>query len=109
MNSKIRFKLPKQRILKKRIEINRVFSEGVRVRTKIFDIIFRPDDTRKVAFIITRRVGNAVKRNRMKRLLREAYRLNQEHFKGKHTVFYIKRFDDCFSEINKQLNRVLEK
>ena len=66
----------KERI-KKSSDIQRLFKKGKRVHTagaKLF-FLFTGADANRIAFALPRGFGNAVQRNRSKRLSREAYRL----------------------------------
>lgn len=42
----------------------------------------------------------------MKRLVREAYRLNRQNFAGKEIIFYIRQYLDDFQGIVEQINSV---
>jgi len=79
-----RFGLSKNERIKKKNEISRVFNSGKRIYTnsrKLKAIFcFGEDDsgTIKIVPAVHKKAGNAVWRNRVKRLLRESYRLNKK-------------------------------
>lgn len=71
---------------KQRLKTQRDFAQvrehGVKVHGGAFILVFWAKEggpmLRRIGVIASRRVGNAVKRNRAKRLFREIFRLNQE-------------------------------
>ena len=67
---------PKEHRLLKRSDYDIVFSEGVRVHTDRFVFIFRRkiEDGSRLGLVVSKKVGNAVARNRVKRKLRETFR-----------------------------------
>jgi len=67
------------------VNLNR---SGKRRHTGHFIIITKENGLgiERLGVAVGKRAGNAVKRNRIKRLLREYYRLNKEHFPRGHDV-----------------------
>lgn len=70
-------KFPKAWRLRKRRDFLLVQSARIRIKTPYFVLIFRPIDrgTCRAGFTVTKKLGNAVARNRIKRRLRAAVRL----------------------------------
>jgi len=66
---------PRQR-LRTRAEFDRVFRRGQRLDGRLFTLVAAPNrgETDRLGLAVARRVGPAVRRNRAKRLLREAFR-----------------------------------
>lgn len=76
------FSLPRAKILRGRKNFQRLFeSDAKTIRNSYINVRFRiypneePDCL--MGFIVKKKLGNAVKRNRVRRLMKEAYRLNQ--------------------------------
>ena len=80
-----RFGLSKRERIKSKKEFDLVYTAGEHLispsqKLKALYIIDRNSDNAgvKTAFAVSRKAGNAVWRNRVKRLLRDAFRLNKE-------------------------------
>tara|TARA_R110000868_G_scaffold259361_15_gene517527 strand:+ start:15822 stop:16256 length:435 start_codon:yes stop_codon:yes gene_type:complete len=87
-----RFTLPKSQILRGRRNFQQLFSSSRFINTPTITLRFAPntssDEGFQIGFISPKKIGNAVQRNRSKRLMREAYRLH------KHLLFeYLSDFD----------------
>ena len=63
------------RSLSHRTDIHRVYEQGVKQVGRLLVVYLLPADSNARAVVASRKVGNAVRRNRAKRLLREAQRL----------------------------------
>lgn len=66
---------PRQR-LRTSAEFDRVFRRGVRLDGALFLLVAAPNDREhdRLGLAVSRRVGGAVTRNRVRRLLRESFR-----------------------------------
>lgn len=77
------YKLSKKIILRKNKNFQSLYFSGKSYANKYIVIYLLPtkEKSPKVGFAAGKRLGNAVVRNRVKRLLRETYRLNQQHIR----------------------------
>ncbi|MFW5924755.1 MAG: ribonuclease P protein component [Myxococcota bacterium] len=86
---------PKSLRLRRRGEFRRVQSRGRRIHTPHFLIILhpRPDGGQKLGITVTKKVGTAVQRNRVKRLVREVFRHHRRRFPADAEVVVIAKRD----------------
>jgi len=82
--------LPKNEIIKKNIEFKTILTRGRQWEGKYIKIFILEAKETKVGFLVPKKVGNAVIRNRIKRLMRETYRKNRQNIKNLHVVLYAK-------------------
>ena len=70
---------PRQERIGRKRDFDRVFREGCVIRAPEMTVRAAPNDIGhpRLGLSVGRRLGGAVRRNRIKRLLREAYRLNR--------------------------------
>jgi ribonuclease P protein component len=74
--------LPKTWRLRTKRDFDRVFAAKIAAADDLLIVFVLPNDleTSRLGLSVSRKVGNAVVRNRWKRLIREAFRKNRESF-----------------------------
>lgn len=95
-----------------RAEFKKVFSEGKRCSNGILTVYFLKHETRKAGFVVRRAVRPVVRRNRLKRLLREIYRRNKANVPEDLAVVVIageKASGLSFGELEKSFLKLLKR
>ncbi len=94
-------------------EFQSVYRNGQKVVSRYFILFFLKSDReksrRRLGLTITRSVGNAVERNRIKRQIREFFRKNKKNFPNGDCVFKarIKAGSAKNTELREDIERVL--
>lgn len=114
-----RFTLPKSQILRGRRNFQRLFSSSETISSTTVNLRFATypstDEGQKFGFIAPKRIGNAVKRNQCKRLMREAFRLNKHdlidtltrHNVSLHAAFIAKHANTDFTGVQNDVVTLL--
>ncbi len=116
------FSLPRAKILRGRKNFQRLFERDAEIiRNRYIDLRYKifqdPERGCLMGFIAKKNLGKAHKRNRIKRQLKEAYRLNQHMLTdsahnlhiGFHGALMAKTIDADFTSIEKNVKELLEK
>jgi ribonuclease P protein component len=107
------FSFPKHFHLRRPVEFNRVYDGGIKKHSRGF-VVFRLPNTLehpRLGLSVSRKFGNAVRRNRIKRRVREAFRLGWQDWrlKGVDLIVIPKRGADDFrsGDVTKDMSKVL--
>lgn len=89
----MQFSLPKSLIIKKNSDFQKIYRQAQSTADRHLVLYYtnKLTLTGQVAFAAGKKLGNAVVRNRCKRLLREAYRHEQHHLNTDYVLLLVAR------------------
>lgn len=84
--------------LKKNVDFQRLFKKGKKVYSKYLTLIYVPHRDKTVMGIaLSKKHGKAVKRNRIKRLIRAAFSYNLDKLCGTYSIVILPRICEEYS------------
>ena len=106
----VRNKLPRTSCLKTNADIERLLKSGKKFSGDCFLLFWGLADSFKYGTLVSKKLGSAVERNRIKRLFREAVRLNKHMLTNKVHIAVLPRqkTEFRFDGINAEINRIFE-
>lgn len=105
----------KEQRIKKNDEFSKVFKHGKSVANRqfvLYTLRKEGQDALRIGLSVSKKVGNAVTRNQIKRYIREVFRLNEESLAANVDYVVIARNPAAemkFAEIEKSLFHILKK
>ncbi len=105
---------PKSNRVTARKEYQAIYQTGSKVVHRCLVLYFKPNqlDRVRLGISVSKRIGNAVVRNRIKRLFREAFRLNRHRYRPGYDLVCIARkpilklnSDQLVEQLDKALNK----
>ena len=104
----------KKEILRKKDDFSAIYKYGKSIPERYIVLFYRENGLsyNRTAFLASKKVGNSVRRNRAKRLMKESYRLSDKKIKEGYDIVFIarntindKKFDDVSNSLTKALKR----
>ena len=83
--------------LKKEKDFNLVFNKGKRLFSSCMTVVYFPSKGLKAGFAVSKKHGGRVKRNRIKRLLRESFRRFMPEFRQNFFFVFIPKVKDEYT------------
>jgi ribonuclease P protein component len=80
--------------LKKRSDFQKLFSKGKRAFSPTLTMVYFTAKEMRMGISVGKRHGKSVTRNRIKRLLREAFRAERVNMKGNYSIVLIPKVRD---------------
>jgi len=100
--------------IKKNDEFRQVYSKGKSMANKLLIIYISENNLNdvRVGFTVSKKVGNSVVRSRVKRLMKESFRLNIEKIKKGYDIIFVARTtasDSTYKEIESAMLHLLKR
>ena len=97
--------------LKKEKDFNLVFNKGKRLFSSALTVVYYPSSELKAGFAVSKKHGGSVKRNRIKRLLRESFRSFTPDFRQNFFFVFIPKVQETYTlkEFKESMNYIFKK
>lgn len=97
--------------IKKNTEFQKIFSKGKRGFSSRLTVLYYPSQTLRMGICVSKKHGNSVTRNRVKRLLREIFRLNGDKLKREYNYVLVPKAAENYryDELEKDFLYVVKK
>ncbi|MCZ6527266.1 MAG: ribonuclease P protein component [Candidatus Dadabacteria bacterium] len=112
MSLLLNYTFPKELKIRKTSQYEEIFGKSKRLRSKYFDILYVQNSlgySRAGLVVSKKNVRSAVKRNRIKRLVREVFRNNKSLFDSLDVVFLAKKGSDTlnYSNVKREIEETI--
>lgn len=109
MTFPIKFNFPGDLTIRKSSEFKEIFDKGNRLRTENYTLVFAPNSlgSPRLGLVVGKTCGNAVERNRIKRVLREVFRRNKSLFDSLDVLIIGKKNDETLG-YNRAKEEIIE-
>jgi len=102
--------------LKKNAEFQRIYRKGSYMATKALVAYIRPNNLMetRIGITVSKKYGKSVKRNRIRRLITESYRILKDNVKPGYDIVFVARKPDTYeniglSDIHAVMSYILDK
>ena len=97
--------------LKKQSDFDKLFKSGKRAFSPSLTFVYKPSDTPMMAVSVGKRHGKSVQRNRIKRLIREAFRAVEGEIQGGYSIVIVPKVcaEYSFHTFEKHLRSMMKK
>lgn len=91
-------------------QFKQVFNQGTKYRGEYGMLIVYESgkEESKIAFVVSKKIGNAVQRHRMTRILRDISKKSIENSKGFNIIYVAYKYCDEYEKLQKDFNRQFE-
>lgn len=97
--------------IKKQADFQKLFAKGKRAFSPSFVLLYTPSKSMRMGVSVGKKHGNAVKRNKIKRLVREAFRLSVDKAEKNYAFIVLPKVKEeySFHEYKKHFEKIIEK
>ena len=97
--------------LKKKKEFTKILKSGKRAFSETLSIVYLPSPEVKMAVCVGKKYGKSVQRNRIKRILREAFRLCADEIQRPCSLLLIPKVAEeySFAAFHRDIGKILRK
>ena len=97
--------------IKKQTDFQKLFHKGKRAFSPSLTLIYQPSERMRMGISIGKKHGKSVQRNRIKRLLREAFRKAQSQMQGSYSIGLIPKVcqEYSFETFKRHLQWIIQK